>query len=133
MAKPLLEDFFSSISRCIEEKSSTVNLRFAHAATIIPFATLLSIPEFSDRAADVSDIYRYDNNPWRGENIAPMAANIQWEIYQHEENASQILIRMLYNEAEVRFKQDCLSITSDSFFYDFNELKRSYMGTSYRS
>ncbi|CAF1637141.1 unnamed protein product [Rotaria magnacalcarata] len=127
MAKPLLTHFFTSINACIEATSNvTAHLRFAHAETIIPFATLLQIPNFSDKAVHHSDVYTYDNNRWRGDKIAPMAANIQWEIYQHEDNNELILVRMLYNEMEVRFKQDCKPVTYDSFFYDFNELKRSY-------
>ncbi|CAF0764305.1 unnamed protein product [Adineta steineri] len=128
MAKPLLAEFFTSINARIEDPDNTVaaHLRFAHAETIIPFATLLQIPNFSDKSVHPLDIYTYENNPWRGNKIASMAANIQWEIYQHEEHHDQILVRMLYNEMEVKFKSDCKSITSDSFFYDFNELKRSY-------
>ncbi len=127
MAKPLLTDFFSSINKCIEKNNhAAAHLRFAHAETIIPFATLLQIPDLSDKAVDPLDLYTYENNQWRGDRIAPMAANIQWEIYQHEDHHNQILVRMLYNEMEVRFKQDCESLTPESFFYDFNELKRSY-------
>jgi hypothetical protein len=128
MAKPLLADFFSSINACIESNNNNVagHLRFAHAETIIPFASLLQIPNFSDKAVNLLDLYTYENSQWRGDKIAPMAANIQWEIYRHEDNHNQILVRMLYNEMEVRFKQDCKPLTPGSFFYDFNELKRSY-------
>ncbi|CAF3422379.1 unnamed protein product [Rotaria sp. Silwood1] len=127
MAKPLLTDFFSSVDAYIETNRNIVaNLRFAHAETIIPIATLLQIPDFSGNAVHPLDIYTHDNNQWRGDTIAPMAANIQWEIYQHENDHHQILVRMLYNEMEVRFKQDCKPLTPDSFFYDFHELKRSY-------
>ncbi|CAF0913886.1 unnamed protein product [Adineta ricciae] len=128
MARPLLIDFFSSIHKCIEDSSKAMVgcLRFAHAETIIPFASLLQIPCFSDQAVDLNEIYRYDNNSWRGAHISPMAANIQWEIYQNENDPHQILVRMLYNEMEVRFKDNCQSIAPDSYFYDFNELKRAY-------
>jgi hypothetical protein len=127
MAKPLLVDFFSSISACTEGQSNiAAHLRFAHAEIIIPFATLLQIPGYSDKSTHSLDLYTYENNEWRGDKVAPMAANIQWEIYQHENNGNQILVRMLYNEMEVRFKQDCKPLTPDSFFYDLNELKRAY-------
>lgn len=125
MAKPLLADFFSSIQTCIND-NITGHLRFAHAETVIPFATLLQIPNISDKAVTSEDLYTYENNQWRGEKIAPMAANIQWEIYQHENDSNQILVRMLYNEMEVRFKPDCQSVTPNSYFYDINELKRAY-------
>jgi hypothetical protein len=127
MAKPLLVDFFSSVNACSEGNNNVVaNLRFSHAEIIIPFATLLQIPDFSDKSTNLLDVYTYENNQWRGDKVAPMGANIQWEIYRHEDHHNQILIRMLYNEMETRFKEDCKPITPDSFFYDFNELKRSY-------
>lgn len=127
MAKPLLLDFFSSIDSYLESKSKiAVHLRFAHAETLIPFATLLQIPGYSNQCSQLTNLYSYENNPWRGDLIAPMGANIQWEIYEHEHNPKQILIRMLYNEVEARFKHDCQSISSDSFFYDYQEIKRAY-------
>lgn len=127
MAKPLLADFFSSINTCLEKSDNiTAHLRFAHAETVIPFATLLQIPDLTDKAVHMEDLYTYENNQWRGDRIAPMAANIQWEIYQHENDSNQILVRMLYNEMEVRFNQECQSLTPNSYFYDLNELKRVY-------
>jgi hypothetical protein len=127
MAKPLLMDFFSSINAYVEGRTNiAAHLRFAHAETVIPFASLLRIPGLSDKGVHFSEIYTYENNSWRGDQVAPMAANIQWEIYQHENHSNQILVRMLYNEMEVRFKEDCKSLTSHSYFYDFNELKRAY-------
>lgn len=127
MAKPLLFDFFSSIDKYIQSKSKiSVHLRFAHAETVIPFATLLQIPDYSNQTSHPTNFYSYENNPWRGDLIAPMAANIQWEIYQHENDSEKILVRMLYNEMEVRFKDECQPITPDSFFYDYHQLKRVY-------
>lgn len=128
MAKPLLMDFFSSTAACVEQRgtSPAVYLRFAHAETIIPFASLLQIPNLSSQAADHVDLYTYENNRWRGAHVASMAANIQWEIYQHETQRDEVLVRMLYNESEVRFKHDCQPIAADSFFYNWNEVRRSY-------
>ena len=127
MAKPLLADFFASVKTTIEEQSNpNTHLRFAHAETVIPFATLLQIPGLSNQAVPSANLYDYDSNHWRGEHVAPMAANIQWEIYQHENDSNQILVRMLYNEMEVRFKEDCQPVTHESFFYDWNELQRAY-------
>lgn len=136
MATPLLADFFSSIAASIgdiEMNTMAIRLRFAHAETVIPFATMLQIPGLSDKPTDPSDVYTYEKNPWRGDRIAPMAANIQWEIYRHDTYPNSILIRMLYNEVEVRFKEACQAITPDSFFYDLNEVKRAYAQLLQRS
>ena len=123
MVQPLLFDFFSSI-----EKTPRIgaHLRFAHAETIIPFATILQIPGISDQPVDRTDLYTYEKNNWRGDRVSPMAANIQWDIFQHRTDSNRILVRMLYNEIEVKFKSDCSPITKNSFFYDFDELKRAY-------
>lgn len=127
MAKPLLHDFFSSIDAYLQSESSTsVHLRFAHAETLIPFVTLLQIPNYSDRTSPPDETYTHENNPWRGDLIAPMAANLQWEVYQHADEPERMLVRMLYNEMEVRFKETCQSIVPNSFFYDYQELKRAY-------
>jgi hypothetical protein len=127
MARPLLCNFFTSIMICADNTSTSAGcLRFAHAETIIPFATMLEIPGISGKSVDLSNLYMHENDVWCGEHVSPMAANIQWEIYRHEINHQQILVRMLYNEVEVRFKEDCQPISSDSFFYDINELKRAY-------
>ena len=127
MAQPLLADFFSFVNNCLEETNLIgARLRFAHAETVIPFASLLQIPALADRTADPTDLYTYETNPWRGSRVAPMGANIQWEIYRHETDSQRILVRMLYNEMEVRFKEGCQSLPDHNFFYDFNELKRAY-------
>lgn len=127
MAKPLLADFFSSINATIQGQTNvTAHLRFAHAETVIPFATLLQIPGLSNQPVQDFHLYSYETNHWRGDQVAPMAANIQWEIYQHETNSSLILVRMLYNEIEVRFKDDCQPWTTDSYFYEWKELQRAY-------
>lgn len=127
MAQPLLIDFFSSIHSCLEETNSvSACLRFAHAETVIPFASLLQIPSLTDQSVDSADLYSYEKNPWRGSRVSPMGANIQWEVYRHETDHQRVLVRMLYNEMEVRFKDDCQSIPNHGFFYDLNELKRAY-------
>lgn len=127
MAQPLLADFFSSINSCREETNLIgATLRFAHAETLIPFASLLQIPGLTDRTVDPVDLYTYEKNPWRGSRVAPMGSNIQWEVYRHETDSQRLLVRMLYNEIEVRFKDGCSSINNHPFFYDFNELKRAY-------
>ncbi len=49
--------------------------------------------------------YNYSTSTWRGEVVSPMAANVQWDIYQN--NQGNTLVKMLYNEKETLFKSAC--------------------------
>ena len=68
-----------------------------------------------------------------------MTANVQWDLYRYNNNETnryfphqQILIRMLYNEYPVPFKDECQPYNmKNDFFYTMNELKRCY-SISYR-
>lgn len=124
MAQVLVDDFFNSIKQLQGNASPlAAKLRFSHAEVVIPFVTLLQLPG-SNQAVTTEQPYRYDNNPWRGETIAPMAANIQWDVYRDAHQ--HYLVKMLYNERETRFKADCQPMKADSFYYAFSELQRCY-------
>jgi hypothetical protein len=69
--------------------------------------------------------YTYANNPWRGDSVSPMAANMQWDVYS---NGSRLLVKMLYNERETDFQAECdgAKVAPNSHFYDYTQLKRCY-------
>ncbi|MDF3289829.1 histidine-type phosphatase [Streptomyces silvisoli] len=126
MANVLLDDLF----RQAEAKASGTSgkgavLRFTHAEEIEPLAVLLGLPG-STRAADPSRPYTYRNNPWRGARVAPMAANVQWDVYAgpRDGGGTEHLVRMLYNERETAFKASCRPVARGSYFYDLAELER---------
>ncbi|GHD98674.1 histidine-type phosphatase [Streptomyces alanosinicus] len=123
MADVLLDDFF----RQAEAKRAGTSdlgaeLRFTHAEEIIPLAALMRLPGSTDPTAP-DEPYTYPGNPWRGASVAPLGANIQWDMY---ENDGRYLIRMLYNEKETAFKPGCHPIERGSAFYDLNELERCF-------
>ncbi|MBA5604667.1 histidine-type phosphatase [Duganella sp. FT3S] len=126
MAQLLLDDFFNTADAAARgDLSQAAKLRFAHAETVVPFAALLGLRGMSESLPD--DVtYRYDNSPWRGETVAPMAANVQWDVYRNADGNT--LVRMLYNEKETAFKPACDSarIGSDSFYYDYGRLRACY-------
>ncbi|MNT38596.1 hypothetical protein D3C72_1747980 [compost metagenome] len=98
-------------------------LRFAHAETLIPLAALMKL-EGSRQSAKPGELMSQANNEWRGGWVSPYAANIQWDVYRND--TGRVLVKMLYNERELAFKEGCISIEAGSFFYDFGELKRCY-------
>lgn len=124
MARVLQDDFFAAVDVLHGAgRRFMARLRFAHAEIVMPFAALMELPG-SDQQVPVEATYTYADNGWRGAGVSPYAANIQWDVF--EDGAGQLLVRMLYNEAETRFKPTCHSVRPDSFYYRFDELKRCY-------
>lgn len=122
MAGVLLDDVFARIDARIAGKGPGAVFRFAHAEEIIPLAALMQLPG-STRQASPTQLYTYENNPWRGARVSPMAANVQWDLYR---KGDRYLVRMLYNEAETPFKADCRPVSAGSLFYAVEELKRCF-------
>ena len=126
MAGALLDDFFAEADAIAAgQRAKAAKLRFAHAEIVMPFASALGLVGMSEQLPRAAT-YSYDNSPWRGAQVAPMAANIQWELYQNA--AGRTLVRMLYNERETTFKPACnhARIASNSYFYDYQQLKSCY-------
>ncbi|MFI9805622.1 histidine-type phosphatase [Streptomyces sp. NPDC052301] len=123
MADVLLDDFFRQVEA---KRDGTGNLgaelRFTHAEEIIPLAALMGLPG-STEPATPGEPYTYADNPWRGASVAPLGANIQWDVY---EKNGRYLVRMLYNEKETAFKAGCRPIAKGSTFYDLDELERCF-------
>ncbi|MGW1671150.1 histidine-type phosphatase [Streptomyces sp. NPDC002324] len=123
MADVLLDDFFA---RAEAERDGTselgAELRFTHAEEIIPLAALMGLPG-STKGAAAGRPYTYADNPWRGADVAPLGANIQWDVFR---KGSTYLVRMLYNEKETAFKAGCRPVSRHSAFYDLDELERCF-------
>jgi hypothetical protein len=126
MATALVDDFFQEADAIAAgNRAHAAKLRFSHAEIVIPFASALALPGMSEQLARAAT-YSYQSSPWRGSQVAPMAANIQWDLYQNA--AGRTLVRMLYNEREADFKPACdaARIAPASHFYDYKLLKRCY-------
>ncbi len=127
MADVLLDDFFKKAEGA---RSSTntlgAELRFTHAEEIIPLAALMGLPG-STQGVTAAEPYTYADNPWRGAAVAPMAANIQWDVFRKGDTT---LVRMLYNEKETAFRTGCRPVSKGSTFYDLGELERCFGRTS---
>jgi len=123
MAQTLKEDFLQEVDAIANENlAHLAKLRFAHAETIIPFAAMLGIPGMSEPLPPAT-LYTYQNSAWRGAMVAPMAANIQWDVYRN--TAGAVALRMLYNERETDFAPVCDSarLAPGSHFYLYAALK----------
>ncbi|NDL58712.1 histidine-type phosphatase [Phytoactinopolyspora mesophila] len=122
MADVLLDDFFASIEdRTSGDGDHAAVFRFAHAEQIMPFAALIELPGSTQEMPE-GELFTYENNPWRGDQVSPMGANIQWDVFADADG--EHLVRMLYNEEEVAFRVGCEPYTDGSAFYDVAELKR---------
>ena len=104
---------------------ASVSLRFTHAEIIVPFASILKIPALTN-PLPFSQSYSYAKSDWRGELVAPFAANVQWDTFRNSQGS--LIVRMLYNEKETNFKPQCNSakLHPQSYFYEFNALKTCY-------
>ncbi|MFJ9950662.1 histidine-type phosphatase [Kitasatospora sp. NPDC091207] len=123
MAGVLLDDLFRKVE---DRRAGTgglgAELRFTHAEEIIPLAALMGLPGSTAQATEASP-FSYASNAWRGATVAPMGANIQWDLYRKGE---KYLVRMLYNEKQTAFRPGCVPVSKGSYFYDVDELERCF-------
>ncbi|WP_175703820.1 histidine-type phosphatase [Burkholderia ambifaria] len=125
MAKVLQADFFNEVDAIARgDLTRAAKLRFTHAEIVIPFASIMNLKNVFVPTPQ-AQTYTYANNPWRGDQVSPMAANMQWDVYR---NGSRLIVKMLYNERETDFQAACdgAKIAPASHFYDYAGLKRCY-------
>jgi hypothetical protein len=123
MSDVLLDDFFKKVEAKRDGTSDLgAELRFTHAEEIIPLAALMRLPG-STKPVTTTEPYTYADNPWRGGSVAPMASNVQWDVFR---KGDTYLVRMLYNEKETAFKAGCAPVAKGSAFYDLDELERCF-------
>ena len=126
MAQILEDDFFKEVDAIAKgDLGRAAKLRFAHAEIVVPFATKLGLKNVAVQVPR-AQMYSYDSNPWRGEYVSPMAANVQWDVVRN--STGKLLVKMLYNEKETDFKAGCdgARYAAGSHFYDYTLLKTCY-------
>ncbi|THJ49714.1 histidine-type phosphatase [Burkholderia sp. LS-044] len=125
VAKVLQDDFFGEVDAIARgDLTRAAKLRFTHAEIMIPFASIMNLKNVFVPTPQ-AQTYTYANNPWRGDQVSPMAANMQWDVYR---NGSRLIVKMLYNERETDFQAACdgAKLTPGSHFYDYAGLKQCY-------
>jgi hypothetical protein len=126
IAQGLKQDMFQQVDAVVNKAQPyKAVLRFAHAEIIIPLATSLDLHNMM-QPLPLRQTYNYSTSSWRGEVVSPMAANVQWDIYQNGQGNT--LVKMLYNEKETLFKSACnyARYSPTSFYYDYIKLKQCY-------
>lgn len=122
-AHVLVSDMLENIRRAADgDYAYAADLRFTHAQVLMPLAAFLGIPD-ADQGAAASEIFHYDNNPWRAEWVSPMTANVQMEAFQHPET-QQVLVRVSHNETETPLRNECTPLHDFPAFYPLEELQR---------
>lgn len=114
-AVPLLIDLLQTTDSAIHNHTGGANLRFAHAETIAPLASLL---ELEGAITPTHDLLQYPR-VWKVEHIMPFSANIQWILYR---GSGPVLLKVLYNEKPVH-----LPVATDDFpYYRWEDVRRFY-------
>lgn len=116
-ARPLLEDFLTSLDERLAGGSTAAVFRLAHGETTMPFAALTQLPG-SDHQA--SDTYTYDDNPWRGFVAGRLGGNVEWAAYTDDDGEALVTVR--YNEQPVELASRCTATVR--YFYRPAELER---------
>ena len=126
MAQILEDDFFNEVDAIEKgDLSHAAKFRFTHAEIMIPFAAIMGLKGMSEGVPQAAT-FTYADNPWRGQTVSPMAANMQWDVYG--DGKGGLLVKMLYNEQETDFKAACdgAKIAPASHFYDYQKLAACY-------
>lgn len=137
MAGALLQDFFKAAQDGAAGGGSgdgggrqIATFRFAHAETVVPFASLLGVAGMATPLPRAEN-YSYANSSWRGETVAPYAANVQWDTFVN--GKGQAVVRKLYNEQEVDFHPRCTDARwkPKGHYYDLRRLAACYARLGY--
>lgn len=119
IAVPLLIDFIKTADEFCATTASALRLRFAHAETISPFASLTQVTPASIPVHDIRNFYK----SWNAGRVIPLSANVQWIFYQRKQDTGY-LVKFLLNEKEVRVK----GLDTNLFpYYKWTDVRQFYM------
>lgn len=120
IAAPLLADFIKTTDQFILERTYALQLRFAHAETLIPLATAMSISGADQQTCDMGQLPAN----WNAAAVAPLGGNLQWVLYENK-GQNTFLVKVLLNEHEVSID----GLPASHFpYYDYKDLKAFYLG-----
>lgn len=118
VAAPLLINILKTADSVVNGKQLDAYLKFGHAETTTPLATLMEIEGANKAASSILNFASY----WCAENIATMAANIQLVLYKSREIENPVLVKVLLNEQEVR-----IPVKTEQYpYYKWEDVKAYY-------
>lgn len=119
IAVPLLINFLKTTDEFIKQGKYDLQLRFAHAETVAPFAAVLGISSADRSTTDFDQI----NANWKAAAVAPLSANIQWILYK-KPGSNDYLVKVLLNE-----KESHITGMNDKTFpyYRYSDLRALYL------
>ena len=100
------------------------SFRFTHSQVMMPVTTWLRMPN-AWPGATAEAPFHFDTHGWRSALISPMAANLQWEIWEDDEGHR--LVHMLYNEKPEAFPPPCEPLPQHPFFYRLDMINQCLM------
>lgn len=119
IAVPLLVNFINTSDNFLKGGDVNAELRFAHAETISPFATLLGIAKASKVAKNITQL----DAAWQSSAVIPLSANIQW-IFYRKKSSSEVLVKVLLNEQPATIN----GLASSPFpYYKWTSLRAFYI------
>ncbi|GAB2701467.1 histidine-type phosphatase [Mucilaginibacter koreensis] len=118
IAVPLLVDFVKSTDDFLKQGKISARLRFGHAETISPFATLMNL---SIANSITNHISQFDRN-WKVNQVIPLSANIQWILYKNTKG--NLLVKVLLNEKPALITG---LKTHYRFYYNWEDMRNFYL------
>lgn len=118
IAAPLLADLIKTTDAYISGAPSKAQLRFAHAETISPLATLLGMEPAAYAPQNIADF----NKRWQASEVIPLSANITWVLYKNTKG--NYLVQFLLNEKPVKI----VGLQPMSgYFYRWTDARKFYL------
>ena len=123
-ARNLLNNIISEADNAIAGDGTSATLRFGHDTGILPLVSLMQIEGANARVTDLAELYK----SWTDFRIIPMAANLQLIFYRSAKKGSPVLVKVLFNENEVKLPVVCGANEKcpAAPYYDWNKFKNFY-------
>ena len=117
-AQSLLRNILDSADEAIRDGGIAATLRFGHDGNVIPLLALLQIEDFNVAVSRPEEVYRV----WCDFKAVPMAANVQIVFFRNQQDADDILVKVLHNEQEVH-----IPVATEQFpYYRWKDVEAFY-------
>lgn len=112
----LLKRILDDADHAIANNSPCAHFRFGHESVLMPLACRMSINNYDKEYNSAEELVAAN---WKTYHIFPMASNIQIVFYRDSPSDSDILVKILLNEAETTLPID----TDMAPYYHWNDVR----------